>query len=248
MTLEHFNLPRQDWYDVISTDEKTGEIRGRIYKDRLIENFNAIENKLNEITRLQPYNTKYPDTSKFIYSDVTLDSDTNKVVNLKSFIDILGLKNTPLAVQFGEKRLIRLSYYDDNYKLRNINNVDLSNISNSKPFVIVDIPNQTVSASGDISEITGKTILGKWNGSTIDSCFDSYVANLNIYKMLMRSMLPYTVVTSKADIDNAPKQSNYSIIYYDRNKNNILGFVNKDACNGPLTITDYGTKYNKDAD
>lgn len=246
MTLEHFNLPRQDWYDVVSTDEKTGEIRGRIYKDRLIENFNAIETKLNEIIKLQPYNTKYPDTSKFIYSDVTLDSETNKVVNLKSFIDIMGLKNTPLVVQFGNKKLTRLSYYDNEYKLKNVSNVDLSTISNTKPFVIADIENQTITVSGDLAEIAGKIILGKWNGETIDSCLDNYTVPLDIYTMLFKSMTPFTKRVMPSDFVT---RGGNQFAFYDDTKNNILvSFKGTDTVRNGLTVTDYGTKYNKEKD
>ena len=246
MTLEHFNLPRQDWYDVVSTDEKTGQIRGRIYKDRLIENFNAIEAKLNEITKLQPYNTKYPDTSKFIYSDVTLDSETNKVVNLKSFIDILGLKNTPLVVQFRDKRLVRLTYYDSNYKLKNISNIDLSTISNTNPFVIADIENQTITVSGDITEISGKVILGKWNSTTIDSCLDNYSVPLDIYTMLFKSMTPFTKQVFPSDFVT---RGGNQFAFYDDTKNNILvSFKGTGSIDNSLIVTDYGTKYNKEKD
>lgn len=239
MTLEHFNLPRQDWYDVVSTDEKTGEIRGRIYKDRLIENFNAIETKLNEITKLQPYNTKYPDISKFIYSDVTLSSDTNKVVNLKSFIDILGLKNTPLVVQFGDKRLVRLTYYDSNYKLKNISNIDLSTISNTKPFVIGDIANQTITVSGDITEISGKVILGKWNGTTIDSCLGVPAVNLDANIVQILSSRPYTtkIATGLTDVN---------VFYYSSTRNNIMGLLGRKDIAG--TVSDYTTAYNREVE
>lgn len=239
MTLEHFNLPRQDWYDVVSTDEKTGEIRGRIYKDRLIENFNAIETKLNEITKLQPYNTKYPDISKFIYSDVTLSSDTNKVVNLKSFIDILGLKNTPLVVQFGDKRLVRLTYYDNNYKLKNISNIDLSTISNTKPFVIGDIENQTITVSGDITEISGKVILGKWNGTTIDSCLGVPAVNLDANIVQILSSKPYTtkIATGLTDVN---------VFYYSSTRNNIMGLLGRKDIAG--TVSDYTTAYNREVE
>lgn len=239
MTLEHFNLPRQDWYDVVSTDEKTGEIRGRIYKDRLIENFNAIETKLNEITKLRPYNTKYPDISKFIYSDVTLSSDTNKVVNLKSFIDILGLKNTPLVVQFGDKRLVRLTYYDNNYKLKNISNIDLSTISNTKPFVIGDIENQTITVSGDITEISGKVILGKWNGTTIDSCLGVPAVNLDANIVQILSSRPYTtkIATGLTDVN---------VFYYSSTRNNIMGLLGRKDIAG--TVSDYTTAYNREVE
>ena len=51
--IEPLTLPRPDWYDQVSVDETTGEIIGRIYKDALIENFNAIEEKLNYLGTLE---------------------------------------------------------------------------------------------------------------------------------------------------------------------------------------------------
>ena len=96
MTLEHFKLPRDDWYDTVSTDPETGEIIGRLYKEALIENFNAIEAKLNELSGLTAYETQVPDFSNYNYEDVTLDSPNNKVVNLQSFLKIMNLIGVPI--------------------------------------------------------------------------------------------------------------------------------------------------------
>ena len=43
--LELFELPRKDWFDE----------DGRIYKDALIDNLNAIEEKLNEIAMISAF-------------------------------------------------------------------------------------------------------------------------------------------------------------------------------------------------
>lgn len=233
MTLEHFELPRDDWYDTVSTDEKTGQIRGRIYKDRLIENFNAIESKLNELTNLQPYNTKYPDTSKFVYSDTTLDSDTNKVVNLKSFIDIMHLKNVPLAVEFDGTILRRLTYYSDEYKPVVIANIQIEDVSTDKPFIVASVGDQTVVATADVTEIADGVILGKYNGETIDSCYSKPVTYLDVEEVQINSSKPITKTISG---------SGYT--YYEGNSN-IMAYT-KNYSGG--VISDYTQAYNKEVE
>ena len=71
--LEHFTLPRTDWYDE----------EGRIFKDVLIENFNALEKKLNELNALNAFEITLPDFNSIDYPDVTPDSDEDSIVNLK---------------------------------------------------------------------------------------------------------------------------------------------------------------------
>ena len=70
--LSRFSLPRKDWYDNQGTDPDTGEIIGRIYKDVLIENFNAIEQKLIEISKLDAFDVNLPDFSKIVYPLLTI--------------------------------------------------------------------------------------------------------------------------------------------------------------------------------
>ena len=79
--ISRFTLPRKDWYDNQGIDSDTGEIIGRIYKDVLIENFNAIEQKLIEISKLDAFDINLPDLSKIVYPDVTLDSEDDCIVN-----------------------------------------------------------------------------------------------------------------------------------------------------------------------
>lgn len=241
MALEHFKLPREDWYDVVSTDEITGEKRGRIYKDRLIENFNAIEEELSELTALQPYNTKYPDTSKYIYSDTTLNSETNKVVNLKSFIDIMNLKNVPLSVEFNETMLKRLVYYDNEYKIRVLSNMTISGVGNNKPFVIADLTNQLVTASNDISVISQSLIIGKYNSTTktIDSCYSTPVSNLDALQIQINSTRPYTKGQFQASGDGIKP------VYYTDDNNNVMGLINS---NNSYTISDFTSQYNREVE
>lgn len=237
MTLEHFQLPRDDWYDVVSTDEITGQIRGRIYKDRLIENFNAIERKLNEIIALQPYNTKYPDISKIIYNDTTLNSETNKVVNLKSFIDIMGLKNTILSCSFKNKICTGLTYYDENYNLKRLAGVSIENLGvDGAIWVVLDTNTNELSA---IKSVTDKTttqqVIGKYEENKIYSCYEDKPARLDVLETLLNSMTPYTRT-------NITKQG-YTY-YVDSQPNNYM-FYTLYKPETPITITDYTINYNK---
>lgn len=106
MPIEKFELPRKDWYDE----------EGRIYKDALIENFNAIENRLigfQEMSALVPVEIIWDDLD---IPDVTLDDPNTKIVNLKSLIAILGLDKMPASINVNGKKIVRLVYYHDNQR------------------------------------------------------------------------------------------------------------------------------------
>ena len=64
--ITNFELPRPDWHDS----------KGRIYKDALIENFNAIEAKLTDIAELSAVSTNIPDISGVTFEDVTFENST----------------------------------------------------------------------------------------------------------------------------------------------------------------------------
>lgn len=122
----------------------------------------------------------------------------------------------------------------------------MSTISNTKPFVIADIENQTITVSGDITEISGKVILGKWNGSTIDSCLDNYSVPLDIYTMLFKSMTPFTKQIFPSDFIT---RGGNKFAFYDDTKNNVLvSCLGTNSIDYIITVTDYGTKYNKEKD
>lgn len=106
MPIEKFELPRKDWYDE----------EGRIYKDALIENFNALENKLigfQEMSALIPVEIIWDELD---IPDTTLDSDNTKIVNLKSLIAILGLDKMPASIVVSGKKIVRLVYYYNNQR------------------------------------------------------------------------------------------------------------------------------------
>lgn len=102
MALEHFELPRDDWYD---SD-------GRIYKDVLVENFNAIEAQINGLQRLESFDVEEVDWSQVEIADTTLASADNAVVNLRSLASIMQFNNNlPVQVTVSGKTIKRMEYY-----------------------------------------------------------------------------------------------------------------------------------------
>lgn len=106
MPMEKFDLPRKDWYD----DE------GRIYKDRLIENFNALEERLIAFLEMSPLVPVELDWDTIDIPDVTLSSPDNKIVNLRSLIKILNLDKLPAKVVVSGKKIVELVYYYNNQR------------------------------------------------------------------------------------------------------------------------------------
>ena len=133
--LDNFSLPRDDWYDD----------NGRIYKDVLIENLNAIEAKLNELNSLTGFEISLPATSEIVYPNTTLASDDNEIVNLKSFLDITGLINYPLELKSTNSTIEKISYWSSGYSYITRYNVSTS-ASSSVPYVVMD-------SSGNISAV-----------------------------------------------------------------------------------------------
>lgn len=181
MTLEHFKLPRDDWYDTVSTDPETGEIVGRLYKEALIENFNAIEAKLNELSGLTAYETQVPDFSNYDYEDVTLDSPNNKVVNLQSFLKIMNLIGVPIECRFTGKLCNKVTYYDKNMRYHTIVNQKLDNLGvDGKVYIVLDSSNDTVSAVSDITDLTNKFLLGVYDNGRVYNLRSTGLVDINI--------------------------------------------------------------------
>lgn len=175
MALDSFELPRLDWYDA----------EGRIYKDALIENFNAIEDKLTEISKLSPYEVQFPDFATLDYDDVTLDSPANKVVNLKSFVDIMNIKGVPIKCVFSGTKCVLLSYYDDNYKLHEIRNQEVDELGeDGKIFVVIDTTTDTISATDNIDNLDNKLLIGVYDNDALYHIKSNELADINILTAL----------------------------------------------------------------
>lgn len=173
-----FELPRKDWYDS----------QGRIYKDALIENFNAIEARLRELantdTSMLDSNPDI-DITDIHLDDVTLQDDDNKVVNLKSFIDIMKLANFPLTCEFNGTTLVKLTYYDSSYNYKQISKTTVA-CSNTNKYVYLDYANNEIVANSSTSTPQGMTLIGVYADGSIRGTTSFDYANINAIYYLAR--------------------------------------------------------------
>lgn len=172
--MERFELPRLDWYDE----------EGRIYKDALIENFNALETKLNEINELSAFSTSIPDISNLSLDDVTLSDDDNKVVNLRSFLTIFNLINYPIELTFNGTNIKRLAYWNNNFTYVEKANV-ITNANNENKFIIYNFSNDTVRVASTIDTLAeGEKLIGCYIDGRVISPNTAFFSRLNLMYLL----------------------------------------------------------------
>lgn len=171
--VEHFELPIKDWYDE----------KGRIFKDRLITNLNAIEEKLKEIINLDPWITEPPEVDKLEFDDVTLEDDDNKIVNLRSFINIMNLIGYPLVYQFNEKTCIKLCYWNKDYRYVQIKDLTIS-CDNTNKYIVLNIDNETISGKSSINLSSNERLIGVYCDSRIRTIGEDTPIGINILRYL----------------------------------------------------------------
>lgn len=195
--MDNFSLPRTDWYD---SD-------GRIYKDALIENFNAIENVLNELQALTPYNITPPDFNTISYTDVTLSSDDNKVVNLKSLIDILNLKGVPIEMEFTSNVCKTISYYNNDYDLITITDFTLSDLGvEGKNFIYLDYTEDMIYVSSDTKNANGDVLIGYYVDNNVYHTLSSVFVDLNALQLMAdcpNTMYTYSIPNNNSWSDRS---------------------------------------------
>lgn len=148
MAMDYFELPRPDWYDS----------EGRIYKDRLIENFNAIEEKLQGIREADGVDVTEVDFSDIDIPDVTLASDDNKIVNLNSFLTIMNLQDGyPIHLEFNGTKVASVKYSNSGV-LTTLSDISLDDVENGK-FLWFD------HTTGTFTVITGDTAISNINNA-----------------------------------------------------------------------------------
>lgn len=174
--IENFTLPRLDWHDQVSIDAPSGEVIGRLYKDALIEDFNAIEDKSRELQTLDVFDVNIPDPSGVVYPDSTLDSPDNTIINLNSLINILNLNGYILEANFSGNTCKLLKYYEGiNISLeRNESSIiTLKNKSTgasaSKPYVYLNLDTRTIYSANSA-----------YGGGQSNSIFIGYYTNNKI--------------------------------------------------------------------
>ena len=169
IVVSSFTLPRTDWYDK----------KGRIYKDALIENFNAIEDKLVELSELSAFTTEIPDVSSVVYPDVTLaDEDDTKVINLRSFLNIVPIIGYPIELEFSGTKCVKCCYWSSEYKYETIQDVSLD-VSTEKKFVYLDYNNKKFICSSAITTPEGCILIGAYENSQIIHLNSEQYADIN---------------------------------------------------------------------
>lgn len=172
--LELFELPRKDWFDE----------DGRIYKDALIDNLNAIEEKLNEIAMISAFSAEPPDVSGLSLGDVTLADADNKVVNLKSFLDIFNLYNYPLELEFSGTTIKKISYWTEDFQYLTAKDIT-TNASDDAKFIYFDFTTKEASSSADGTLGTaGKSIIGVYTNGRVITLHAAKSAKLNLMYLL----------------------------------------------------------------
>lgn len=173
--IDYFTLPYTDWYDE----------QGRIYKDVLIKNFNAIEDKIKEINNINLQSFTIPDLSSVEYEDVSLaDVETDKVtkiLNLRSFLSICDIINFPLYVKTANgNKVTTVELWGSDYKYHKINcNVSATE---SNPFIMLDVSDYSVSNSNTFDST--KVLLAVLKDNKLVTNFMDTPGNVNFQKVL----------------------------------------------------------------
>ena len=173
MTIDNFSLPVPQWYDS----------ENRIYKDRLIENFNAIEAKLIELSELDAFRVEPPDFSTINIPDTTLSSPDDSVVNLKSFIDITGVLGYPVACEFEGTTCKRVALWTTEYKYIVKSNVE-TNANETNKFVFIDRITGDITTSANPERPANGTLIGVYCNDKVVGIYDNIDIGLNILELL----------------------------------------------------------------
>ncbi|MCM1324140.1 MAG: hypothetical protein NC218_08255 [Acetobacter sp.] len=177
--MEEFKLPRLDWYDE----------DGRIYKDALIENFNAIEAAFQELQDLGAIDIQDINWENVHLEDVTLEDEDNKIVNLRSLVKILHLDNLCFNESFTGKKCNIIEYYKDHTK-KKIENVTL-NLAEGD-FIFLSIVNDrldVVKPANVATKISGEStaiLVGQFINGQVQTKGNNYYINYNVLQPLSR--------------------------------------------------------------
>ena len=175
--IELFELPRPDWYDA----------EGRINKTALIANFNAIEAKCNELSEVDAIGLISPDWNSISIPDTTLESEETSILNIKSFVDIMGLKNFPIEVSTNGKTIKRLTYFDDDYHIVNINNFKLEGLGeDDKNWIFLNLETKSIEISGSSDLAENKVLVGVYHDGIIYHLGGINICDINILEPLSK--------------------------------------------------------------
>ena len=224
--ITEFTLPRSDWFD---SD-------GRIYKDVIIENLNACEQKLIELANLDAFEINLPDMSTISITDTTLTSEENSIVNLKSFLTITGLTFYPIELNIVGTTIKKIGYWNNSYKYIIKNNIE-TNATDTDKYVFYNFSNDTARSSSSPSIGSNEEFIGMYNNGTIVGLNANEYINMNI-RCLLANMSRDVVHFSVAHGVN-------STVVNPKNNTRTVAFIRpveskSGLATGQQATTDYG--------
>lgn len=166
-----FVLPRTDWVDA----------EGRIYKDALIENLNAIEAKLQEISGLDIFDITLPDISSITVPDTTINSSDDSVINLRSFLNMVGINDYPIECSFNGTKLTKLTWWH-NYHYNRKTNVETGASSTDKWVFFMPEDGTVGSTNGSLP--SGAVLIGMYTGSKVRGINSNKMVGISLLKAL----------------------------------------------------------------
>lgn len=199
---EHFVLPRLDWHDD----------KGRIFKDALIENFNAIEKKLLQLARLSAFMTEAPDISSIEFEDVNLEtSEDNRIINLRSFLNIMNLVNYPLELTFSGKACTKISYWSNEYRYVTLVNKKIA-CSDALPYIYFNFDSKEFIASDDANTPPNCKFIACYTDNKIISLYNDDYVNINaLYYLSHMSIETYSKTYSRDTRESSDRDKGYII-------------------------------------
>jgi len=191
---------------------------GHIYKDKLIEVFDSIEAKINELADYDISEIDLIDITKITYPDITttdIREDSTKIINLKSFVNTMDLAELPLSVTTdGNVGIKTCTYVGNDYLTHTI---DLSSnptvASTTNPYIHLDIENNTIVAYSSFQ--SDKPLLGLLKNNKLITNNARIPANVNFLKVLADQARPTS--------DNYASDGNQYKTYYYSNQT-VAGF------------------------
>jgi len=228
-SIERLVLPRTDWYDA----------QGRIYKDALIENFNAIENKCNEMLALSAFEVNQPDFSTFEFDDTTLESPDNKIVNLKSFMNIMNIAFYPLTLEFSGAKLAKLEYINDEFQFITITNRTLTGLGEGgKNYIYLRKSDGSILVTSSTNPTDNHILLGVYSNGRIYHIGGLGLIDINVLQLLS----DLSVETKTVNMEKSGGQ----IVKYTNTSSRLIGYSaiedgNSEAMTD-VTLRDLGRK------
>lgn len=178
--IREFELPNPNWYDE----------QGRIYKDILITNFNAIEDKLNELSSLDALEITVPSWNDVHIEDVDIyTAPDNRVVNLKTLIETLHLVNFPISVKFTGTTCDNIQYYDSTYNIISISDRKLPDLSPNKPYIFLNPVTIELYCTSDYSNVNNHIFIGVYDNGIVNHNYSLDFCDINALSVL--SKMPF---------------------------------------------------------